>query len=69
MVRLQFCPECGGDLVYEPTLKMYACKGCGLFATREQISDLRVKVVRDEDQLRKKRRQQAEYLEWWLSKK
>ena len=39
----QFCPECGGPLLFDAVSKRFSCKSCGLFLTREQLSDLRFK--------------------------
>lgn len=68
----QSCPECGGILFYDISVKRYLCKGCGLFLTKDEIRDLQDKE-RDkrynEDDRRKKTREQSEYLDWWLSKK
>ncbi|MFQ5940599.1 MAG: hypothetical protein ACE5KA_02730 [Nitrososphaerales archaeon] len=58
------CPECGGELDYEPNTKHFICKKCGLYATREQIYDIKDKLKPE-----KKKTKQDEYLEWWLSKK
>ncbi len=68
----QSCPECGGILLYDISVKRYLCKSCGLFVTKDEIRDLEDKE-RDkrynEDGRRKKTREQSEYLDWWLSKK
>jgi len=66
----QYCPECGGLLLFDSTTKRYGCKSCGLFLTREQLSDIRYKMkTPQEDVRRKKQREQSDYLEWWLSGK
>jgi hypothetical protein len=66
----QFCPECGGPLVYDAPNKRFSCKSCGLFLTREQLSDLRFKQkTPTDDDSRRKQRQQADYLDWWLKDK
>jgi ribosomal protein L37AE/L43A len=66
---VQYCPECGRELVYEPAAKRFACRGCGLYVTREQLWELKRKIKLEEDPIKKKKREHAEYLEWWLSKK
>lgn len=68
-VTTQFCPECGGTLFYDSPARRYVCKSCGLYVTREQLSDIREKVRSEQDELRKKRREHGEYLEWWLARK
>jgi transcription initiation factor TFIIIB Brf1 subunit/transcription initiation factor TFIIB len=66
----QYCPECGGPLVFDAVNKRFSCKSCGLFLTREQLSDMRFKLKNAEgDDMRKKQRQQADYLDWWLQGK
>ena len=66
----QYCPECGGILLYDAASKRLSCKSCGLFLTREQLSDLRFRQKNaPDDDMRKKQRNQADYLDWWLNKK
>ena len=66
----QYCPECGGPLVFDAINKRFSCKSCGLFLTREQLSDMRFKLKNaGSDDARKKQRQQADYLDWWLKDK
>ena len=50
----------------EPHTKHFVCKRCGLYATREQVSDIRIRLNRKE-----KTRQdiQDDYLEWWQKSK
>lgn len=64
-----FCPECGGKMFFDISAKTFACTSCGLFATREQVSELRYKMKTQADDKRKKKREHGDYLEWWLSKK
>jgi DNA-directed RNA polymerase subunit M/transcription elongation factor TFIIS len=66
----QFCPECGGPILYDAANKRFSCKACGLFLTREQLSELRFKLRNNgDDDMRNKQRQQADYLDWWLKDK
>ncbi len=58
------CPECSGELDYEPNTRHFVCKKCGLYVTREQIYD-----IKDKDRPEQKKSRQDEYLDWWLSKK
>ncbi len=46
--------------------KHFICKRCGLFATREQISDIKYKLTRKEKTRADK---QDDYLEWWQKSK
>ena len=45
------------------------CKGCGLYVTKDELVNMRDRLRKDTDETRKKRAQQSEYLEWWLSSK
>jgi DNA-directed RNA polymerase subunit M/transcription elongation factor TFIIS len=66
----QFCPECGGVLIYDISMKRYLCKSCGLYVTKDEIRDIKDRSRdREEDSYRKKSRQQDEYLSWWLGSK
>jgi len=64
-----FCPECGGAMTYETSTKRYICTSCGLYLTKEEISDLKEKRREELSEKRKKKQERDEYLEWWLSKK
>jgi transcription initiation factor TFIIIB Brf1 subunit/transcription initiation factor TFIIB len=64
------CPECGGPMVYELSTKHFQCKRCGLYVTREQLDDIKAKIRdREEDDRKKRRRIENDYLAWWLSGK
>ena len=68
----QFCPECGGALFYDISVKRYLCKSCGLFVTKDEIRNLQDKDRENryvDNDKRKKTREHSEYLDWWLSKK
>jgi DNA-directed RNA polymerase subunit M/transcription elongation factor TFIIS len=65
----RFCPECGGALHYEPAVKRYICRSCGLYVTREELMDLWDRLRERERAERAKRRDRSDYLEWWLSRK
>jgi len=62
------CPECGAIMSYEISTKNYLCKSCGLYASKEQLEELRERK-RQSVEKDKKKRQQSEILSWWLSKK
>jgi tRNA(Ile2) C34 agmatinyltransferase TiaS len=67
---MPYCPECGGEMKYDPSLRRYVCKSCGLSLTSQEIMELRDKLRpenRDEEDRRVKRRK--EYLDWWFSRK
>ena len=50
----------------DPSTKHFICKRCGLYATREQVSDIRYKLSRKEATRSDK---QYDYLDWWQSSK
>jgi len=50
----------------DPSTKHFICKRCGLYATREQISDIRDRLNRREST---KEDKQYDYLEWWQKRK
>jgi hypothetical protein len=57
-------------MLYDAMSKRFSCKKCGLFLTREQLSEIRFKLRNNpDDDMRKKQRQQADYLDWWLKDK
>jgi tRNA(Ile2) C34 agmatinyltransferase TiaS len=70
VIKMPYCPECGGEMQYMIATKHYVCKSCGLSVTQQELMELREKLrpsfetKEDEQQKRKK-----EYLKWWLSKK
>ena len=64
---MNFCPECGGDLKFDPASKDMICKICGLFASREKLEELREK---GRDQLKDGRNTlHDDYLDWWQTSK
>jgi DNA-directed RNA polymerase subunit M/transcription elongation factor TFIIS len=63
-----YCLECGGILFYDISTKRYTCKSCGIYVTKDQLSDLKDKI-RKKDGSKSKKHERSEYLEWWLSKK
>jgi DNA-directed RNA polymerase subunit M/transcription elongation factor TFIIS len=62
-----FCPECGGELKFDPISKNFICKNCGLFASREKIDELRYKA--EDESMDKRRLMHDGYLEWWQTSK
>ncbi len=58
------CPECGGPLFYEMSTKMYICKRCGLYVTKQQLIELMEKK-----KPKPKSDPKREYLNWWLNEK
>lgn len=50
----------------EPRTKHYVCTICGLYATREQIGDIRARLNK---RVKTKEDRQYEYQEWWSKSK
>jgi hypothetical protein len=64
---VNFCPECGGDLKFDPISKDLVCMSCGLFASREKLDEIRDKR---RDQFKDGRKAlHDDYLEWWQTSK
>ena len=51
---------------FDPVTKHFICKKCGLYATREQVGDIRAKINRREVTREDK---QYDYLDWWQKSK
>jgi len=51
---------------FDPATKHFICKKCGLYATREQVGDIREKLNQRELTREDK---QYDYLEWWQKSK
>ena len=51
---------------FDISTKHFICKKCGLYATREQISDIRDRLNRRESTREDK---QYDYLDWWQKSK
>jgi len=68
---LAVCPECAAkdtelEMKYDPNTKHFICKKCGLYATREQISDIKDRLNQRE---KTQEDRQYEYLDWWQKSK
>ena len=50
----------------DPSTKHFICKRCGLYATREQVSDIKYRLNQREKTRQDK---QDDYLEWWHKSK
>ncbi len=62
-----YCLECGGELKYDPAIKQYACKSCGLTFSSQDLLRGRDQMGRPETDDDAKKRRHKEYLNWWLS--
>src|SRR5712691_3977291 len=58
-----YCLECGGNLTYDPAIKQYACKSCGLTFTQQDLLQGREKMLQSHESAdEEKKRRQKEYL-------
>ncbi len=51
---------------FDPIKKHFICKKCGLYATREQVGDIRERLNRKETT---RQDRQYDYLDWWQKSK
>jgi len=65
-----YCPECGGEMQYIISNKLYVCKSCGLSVTQQELMELREKNRPNrETEAEERENRKKDYLKWWLSKK
>ena len=50
----------------DPSTRHFVCRKCGLYATREQVTEMRIRMNRKE---RTRQDIQDDYLEWWQKSK
>ena len=62
------CPECAGNLKFDPALRRYVCQSCGLSLNREEIDEMAAKNT-SADSNEEKEKRKKEYLKWWSTKK
>ncbi|MHA1860874.1 MAG: hypothetical protein ACTSVM_01060 [Candidatus Ranarchaeia archaeon] len=65
------CPECAGNMKFDPSVRCYVCQRCGLALTRDELDKAREKFRgqlydRSIDEADRRKR---EYLDWWLKEK
>lgn len=65
----KYCPECGGELGYDPVRKLYSCRSCGLTLNYEELARIQEDAKFRESEEERRRRERREYLKWWLSSK
>ena len=67
---MSYCPECGGELHYDPATKRYSCKSCGLFVSYQELMELKDRLKPNfENEQDKRRKKRKDYLDWWFSDK
>jgi len=65
-----YCPECGGEMFYDPPARSYICRSCGVLYTRERLAEIREKQFHaTDDEKSQAKRKRIEVLKWWLSDK
>ena len=65
-----YCPECGGQMLFDASIRSYVCRSCGVLYTREQLAEAREKQFRPaEDERAQAKKKRKEVLKWWLSDK
>ncbi|MCQ5376571.1 MAG: transposase [Candidatus Methanomethylicia archaeon] len=62
------CPECAGELKYDPSQRRYVCKSCGLALNRDEIDELKSKYGASTPE-EEKEKMKKDYLKWWSTKK
>ncbi len=67
---MPYCPECGGEMLYQIATKHHVCKSCGLSVTQQELMELKERNRPPEETLEEEREnRRKEYLKWWLTKK
>jgi len=54
---------------YDPRLRSYMCKSCGLSLTSQELMEIRDKTQSKEDSSEERKKKRKEYLDWWFSRK
>ena len=63
---IELFEEINVPMKFDPNTKHFICKRCGLYATREQIGDIRERLNRKEST---RQDRQYDYLDWWQKSK
>jgi predicted RNA-binding Zn-ribbon protein involved in translation (DUF1610 family) len=67
--KMNYCPECGGDMIYKRVMKRKVCKSCGLSLTTQELIEIKEKSKNPIIEEEERKRIRKEYLKWWLSSK
>jgi len=62
----KYCPECGGELGYDPRFKSYSCRSCGVTFSYQELLEAYDKLGARESEEELKRKERRDYLKWWL---
>ena len=66
------CPECGGEMRSNSSIRRLVCQSCGLALTREELDrareDIRNRFLQ-EDPVEAEKKKKQEYLNWLLKRK
>jgi DNA-directed RNA polymerase subunit M/transcription elongation factor TFIIS len=63
------CPECGGMMLYERSVKQYVCTSCGTVMNLQELLEATERIRVEREKQEKSKRWKDEYLTWWLSSK
>ncbi len=67
---MRYCPECGGEMHYDPKFRSYVCNDCGLSLSSQELMEMKDQLRPETERAEEKRKKkQRDYLNWWLSKK
>ena len=67
---MPYCPECGGEMRYDPAMKRYICKSCGLSLTYQELMEARDRQMdRPESDEERRKKRKKDYLDWWFTRK
>jgi DNA-directed RNA polymerase subunit M/transcription elongation factor TFIIS len=67
------CPECAGNMKYNPVNRLMVCSSCGLSLTRNELdrywSRIRNERGSDADEVQKAKDRRKEWLDWYSKSK
>lgn len=66
---MPYCPECGGEMRYDASLRRHICKSCGLSLTSQELMELRDRLRPKGYEPDERKQKKKEYLDWWFSRK
>jgi len=63
------CPECGGTMIYERSVKQYVCTSCGTVMNLQELLEVTERIRAEREKQERSKRWKDDYLNWWLSSK